>query len=341
MRGLLAGLLLGNLAVWIWTVASLGQAWVLLGAALLTYTLGLRHAVDADHIAAIDNVTRNLVNSGRQPVSVGLMFALGHSSVVFIGAMAIGLFASSAGASGSGHGSWSWVSNYGGLLSALVSTGFLFLIGALNLTSATRLLRLWWRTRHWPQAQRTAAFETYTISTQHHHGRALGFLIRPCLRLVHSSWAMFPIGLLFGIGFETATEIAVLAGVGTQASAGMPWHQLVLFPALFAVGMITVDSLDGILMRAAYGWARVTPARKIYYNQLVSLVSTGAALFVGTVEAIGLLDRVVHLHNALWQGLVDLNDDFGVIGTTVIITFCIGAVLSIWRHRARIQVSTP
>jgi high-affinity nickel-transport protein len=309
-------LALCNVAVWCWAALALHDSPALLGTAQLAYTLGLRHAVDADHIAAIDNVTRNMVNDGKQSSSIGFVFALGHALIVLAGADHAG-----------------WMQAHGAVIGAMVSTTFLILIGTLNLVSIGQLVRVWLATRRSRTDGRTDG-----VPWRPHHDRPAGggpmsCLLRPCLRLVRSGWTMFLLGMLFGVGFETASEIAVLGTAGAQASAGAAVQTILLFPCLFAAGMITVDSMDGLLMRAAYGWTLVEPMRKLYYNLAISVVSTTVALSIGIVEAVGLFDAACPLASPFLKRISELNGDFGAIGASIIGLFCVGWLLSMAMHR--------
>jgi high-affinity nickel-transport protein len=240
--GIYAGLTLANLAVWVWAVAVFRDQPALLGTALLAYGFGLRHAVDADHIAAIDNATRKLMQSGRRPVGVGLFFALGHSTVVILVAAGVACTATAL------SGSFAQFKAVGELVGTGVSALFLFAIAAVNLI----ILRDVWRTfRHVRQGGRYAAPEFDQLLEQ----RGLyARLFRPLFRIISESWHMYPLGFLFGLGFDTATEIALLAVAATAAAKAVSISAIMVFPALFAAGMSLVDTGDGILMLGAYDW---------------------------------------------------------------------------------------
>ena len=222
---------------------------LLLGTAVLAYGFGLRHAVDADHIAAIDNVTRKLMQDGKRPVSVGLFFALGHSTVVVLVAAAIAASASAL------EGRFAEFRDVGGVIATSVSSLFLFAIAAVNLTV---LVGVWRTYRH---VRAGGAYQEQDLDILLNQRGLLARLFRPVFRLITRSWHMFPLGFLFGLGFDTATEISILGISATQAAQGISIWSILVFPALFAAGMTLVDTTDGILMLGAYDWAFIKPIR--------------------------------------------------------------------------------
>jgi len=267
------GLIAANAAAWAWALAAFHATPVLLGTALLAYGLGLRHAVDADHIAAIDNVTRSLMQTGQRPVGVGLFFSLGHSTIVIAASAAIALAAQKF-----GPHLHAW-HDAGGVIGTLVSVAFLFAIAAANLLVLRTLRRA-----------RTAGAVEETTLDQALSGRGpLSRLLRPLFAVIGQSWHMYPLGLLFGLGFDTATEVALLGLSATEATRHLPILAVMVFPALFTAGMALVDTADGVLMLGAYGWAFIEPARKLTYNMAVTMLSVVVALLVGGIEAAGLI----------------------------------------------------
>jgi high-affinity nickel-transport protein len=264
----LFGLLgIANLAAWgVAFVVFHGQP-LLLGTALLAWSFGLRHAVDADHIAAIDNVTRKLRQDGRRPLTVGLFFALGHSTVVMLAAAAVAATASLLGTK------FEAFRSIGGLVGTLISALFLFAIAAVNLVTFRQTWRAW---RNGGDAD--AAFD----------GGLLARLCRPLFALIARPWHMFPLGFLFGLGFDTATEVSLLGLSATSAAGGLSLWAILVFPALFAAGMALVDTADGVLMLGAYDWAFVKPRRKLVYNLVLTGASVAVALLVGGLELLGL-----------------------------------------------------
>ncbi len=287
-----------------------------LGAAALAYTLGLRHAFDADHIAAIDNTTRRLRHAKRRrPLGVGFFFALGHSTVVLaLTAIAVLL---THGVPGSGGPTT--------LIGAGVSGAFLWAIGLLNLLVLVDIVRV---------AARMRA-GTYEEADLQRMGLPQGALMRlglgRPLRLVSRSWQMFPVGLLFGLGFETASEIALLALGASAALAGLPLVAVLCLPILFAAGMSTVDTIDGVLMAHAYDWALRRPARKVFYNLTITSLSVAAALLVGSVELLHVATSAFGLESGVWSWFGNL--DFELLGYAIAGLFLATWVLSIalWR----------
>ncbi|MEP6979218.1 MAG: HoxN/HupN/NixA family nickel/cobalt transporter [Nakamurella sp.] len=249
------------------------------GLAVTAYLLGIRHAFDADHIAAIDNTTRKLVTDGDKPVSVGLFFSLGHSTVVF--AMAL-LVAAGAGVVGQLVDENSTANQTLGVIGTSVSGLFLLLLGVVNLIAFMAIWRVWTaaRTGRMDEAGLEKALESRGLFTR---------LLAPMLRSVTRPGQMYPIGLLFGLGFDTATEISLLVLAGTGAATGLPWYAILVLPLLFAAGMSLFDTLDGAFMQAAYQWAFVRPVRKIYYNLATTGLSVAAALLIGGIELISIL----------------------------------------------------
>jgi len=320
MFGLLAAF---NAAAWLSAVLAFHHYPAALGTAFLAYCLGLRHAVDADHIAAIDNVTRKLMQEGKRPVGVGLMFSLGHSSVVVLGSMAI------AGTAMRMEHSTGYIQHVGGLVGTVISSAFLFLIGLANLV----VLRSVYRTFTHVRGGGAYLDEDFDLLLG-----SRGFLtriFRPVFRLVRKSWHMYPLGLLFGLGFDTATEIALLAISAAEASKGLPLWSVLVFPVLFAAGMSLVDTADNVLMLKAYGWALVNPIRKLYYNLTITAVSAVIAIVVGGVEALGLLASRQHQQGAFWHWISALNQNFGLLGSGVIALFagCWAISIAVYKWR--------
>jgi high-affinity nickel-transport protein len=312
-----------SVAVWAWALVSLHGQPVLLGTAMVAYGLGLRHAVDADHIAAIDNVTRKLMQEGKKPVTVGLFFALGHSSVVLIASAGVALTASALGARSQG------LREIGATLGTLVSFGFLWLIAVINLLT---LRGIWAAFR---RVRATGTYEHDDLDTMLVKGGVAARFFRPLFGLMRHSWQMFPLGFLFGLGFETATEVMLLGMSADQASQGVSLASILLFPAMFAAGMTLVDTTDGALMMGAYGWAFIKPVRKLYYNIIVTLTSAAVAFLVGGVEALGLLNEHFGFTGWFWDFVASLNSHFGMLGYAVIGLFALCWVVSVVVYRLR------
>ncbi|WP_158804413.1 HoxN/HupN/NixA family nickel/cobalt transporter [Acidisoma sp. L85] len=327
LRRRVAGLfgLLGvvNIGAWIWAFAAFHGQPFLLTTGLLAYGFGLRHAVDADHIAAIDNVTRKLMQEGKRPVSVGLFFALGHSTVVVVVAAAV---AATAAALEGRFAAWKSV---GGFLSTGVSALFLFLIAAMNIV----ILQGVWRTfRHVRHGGRYVDEDFDLLLNKR---GLLARLFRPAFSLVTSSWHMLPIGLLFGLGFDTATEVSLLGISAHEVAKGLSLWSVLVFPALFAAGMCLVDSTDGVLMLGAYEWAFVKPIRKLYYNLTITLVSIAVAVLIGGIEVLGLLAGQFELRGPIWRAVERLNGNFSNLGFAIIGVFFAGWIVSMLIYRIK------
>ena len=335
LRGPLVGiyslLIVANLAAWGWALLVFHQQPIFLGTALLAYGFGLRHAVDADHIAAIDNVTRKLMQAGKRPVSVGLFFALGHSTVVILAAAGLAATATML------NSHFEQFKSVGGVIGTLVSALFLFVIAAANLI----ILRSVWRTyRHVRNGGRYVD-EDFDILLNSRG--LLARLFRPLFRLVTTSWHMFPLGFLFGLGFDTATEVALLGISATQAAQGVSIWSIMVFPALFAAGMSLIDTTDGVLMLGAYNWAFVKPIRKLYYNLTITFVSVVVAFLIGGIEALGLIADQLSLSGWFWDGIEALNDNFNSLGFLIIGVFIaawVGSII-IYRYKGLDDFEVP
>lgn len=292
-----------NLIVWLATLVAFAPYPALIGTAILAYTFGLRHAVDADHISAIDNVTRKLMQEKKRPVAVGLFFSLGHSTIVMLLGVVVVFIASFTKADLT-------LQSIGGAIGTGASAFFLYLIAFIN------GLVLWDIFRTFRKVKRG---ETYSEETLENFLNKRGFLarfFRPLFRLTTKSWHMYPIGVLFGLGFETATEIAILAISASTVAKGFPVYLGLLFPLLFTAGMTLIDSTDSILMLGAYGWAFVKPVRKLYYNLNITLISVFIAVVIGTIEALSIVADQLNLHGWFWDQVSNL--DFGTLGFLII-----------------------
>ena len=322
-------LILFNLVAWAWALLVFRTHPLLLGTALLAYGFGLRHAFDADHIAAIDNVTRKLMQDGKRPATVGFYFALGHSTVVILVAAVIAFTASAVsshfGAAAQG---------VGGIISTSVSAAFLLAIALMNLL----IFRSVWQTFRRVRAGGVYDEEDFDLLLNKRGFAAR--LFRPLFRLIRHAWHMYPLGFLFGLGFDTATEVALLGISATEAAKGTSWSVIMVFPALFAAGMSLMDTTDGVLMLGAYDWAFVKPIRKLFYNMTITLVSVVIALLVGGIEALGLLADQLHLSGRFWELIAKLNGNFGTLGFVIVGVFIfawIGSVI-IYRYKGYDQM---
>jgi nickel/cobalt transporter (NiCoT) family protein len=316
IAALYAVLFVFNAAAWLWAVLAFRHFPVLLGTALLAYSFGLRHAVDADHIAAIDNVTRKLMQEGKRPVAVGFMFSLGHSTVVLLGAAGI------AGAALVLQHRMDSFRIIGGVVGTLVSAFFLIAIGLVNLIVLRSVYSVFSRVRRGePYVE-----EDFDMLLS---GRGfLAKLFRPMFRVIRRSWHMYPLGFLFGLGFDTATEIGVLGLSAAEAAKGLSFWSILVFPILFAAGMSLIDATDNILMLGAYGWAFVKPIRKLYYNITITAVSVLVALVVGGIEALGLLAGHFHFSGRFWLFVAELNGNLGVLGYCIVALFVLSWIVS-------------
>ncbi|HUO39047.1 MAG TPA: HoxN/HupN/NixA family nickel/cobalt transporter [Mycobacterium sp.] len=305
---------------------SLGGKAFGVGIGLTAYTLGMRHAFDADHIAAIDNTTRKLMNDGQRPLAVGFFFSMGHSTVVF--ALAVLLATGVRTIAGSVEDDSSALHHYTGLIGTSVSGAFLYVIAILNVVILVGILRVFARLRRgeYDPGNDGAELERHLDN----RGLVNRFLGR-VTRSVTKSWHCYPIGLLFGLGFDTATEIALLVLAGTSAAAGLPWYAILCLPVLFTAGMCLLDTIDGSFMNFAYGWAFSNPVRKLYYNITITALSVVVALLIGSVELLGLLADQLRWQGAFWRWVSGLNLNavgFGIVGLFVI-TWAVA--LLVWR----------
>ncbi|WP_122040312.1 HoxN/HupN/NixA family nickel/cobalt transporter [Asaia bogorensis] len=311
------GLLLANMALWVWTFVMFRDRPLLLGNALLAYGFGLRHAVDADHIASIDNVTRKFIQMGRQPLLTGFWFAIGHSLIVVLAALGTALLSQ---AMQDRFGAWR---DIGGIASTLVSAGFLF---ALAITNFIVLRGAW---RAWRHIRAGGAIEEVDPEALLNRGGVLSRLLYPLFRLVSRSWHMVLLGFLFGLGFDTATEVSLLGLSASQASRGVSVAAIMIFPALFAAGMALVDTADGVLMLGAYRWAFVDPLRKLRYNIIITLISVIVAVGIGSIETLRLLGDQIGFEGRFWGMVASVSDSFNQIGFIVIGLFVLAWMLSL------------
>ena len=317
-----AGLILFNAICWLWALAAFRNHPVLLGTALLAYSFGLRHAVDADHIAAIDNVTRKLMQEGKRPVTVGFFFSLGHSTIVILASVVVALAALAVKQLDAFH-------HWGSTVGTLISSLFLLTIAIMNIAILTGVVRSFRRVK---AGGRLIEEDLNALLA----GRGLlARLFQPLFALIRSPWQMYPLGFLFGLGFDTATEIGLLGISAAEASKGLPVWSILVFPALFTAGMSLVDTADGILMLGAYGWAFIRPIRKLYYNMTITAVSVVVALLVGGIEALGLIGDKFNLQGGFWDLVGALNDDFGQIGYLIIGIFVASWIVSSLIYRLK------
>lgn len=321
--GIYAVLAVLNLGAWIWALVAFHDHPALLGVSLVIYGLGLRHAVDADHIAAIDNVTRKMMQDGKRPVAVGFWFALGHSTVVIVVAGIVAWAATML-------GSFQNMENIGGIVSTLASTFFLFAVALMNILIFFSIYQSYKLVR----GGKPYVEEDLEVFLKKRG--LLARIFRPVFKLVSTSWHMYPVGFLFGLGFDTATEVSMFGVSATQASKGVPFAAIMVFPLLFAAGMSLIDTSDGVMMLGAYDWAFIKPMRKLYYNMTITLVSVVVALVIGGIEALGLISDQLDLKSGVfWAPIVALNDNFNNIGFLIIGLFFAAWLISYIVYKAK------
>jgi high-affinity nickel-transport protein len=298
-----------------------------LGIGITAYTLGLRHAFDADHIGAIDNTTRKLMSEGQRPLSVGFFFSLGHSSIVFVLGLLVTLGVKGlGGAVENGHSSLHQAT---GVVGPLVSGAFLFLIGILNLTILVSILGIFRRMRH-------GEFDEAELEDQLNARGFMNRLYGRATRAIRKPWQMYPLGCLFGLGFDTATEVALLVLAGGAAASGLPFYAIICLPILFAAGMSLFDTIDGAFMNFAYGWAFSKPVRKIFYNLTITGLSVAVALLIGSIELLSVLADRLSLSGGIWDFVSNVN--LNVLGYVIVGLFVLTwtVALAVWRF-ARIE----
>jgi nickel/cobalt transporter (NiCoT) family protein len=297
-----------NILTWLLALIAFGSSPALLLLAVTAYTFGLRHAFDADHISAIDNVTRKLMQEKKRPIAVGFFFSLGHSTVVIVMTILIALAAVAV-------QNFDQMKAIGGLIGTAVSSLFLFLIAIINIVILVDIYRTFLEVKNGGE------YDDKTLDETLNKRGLMGRFFRPLLRMTDHSWKMYPIGLLFGLGFDTATEVGLLGIAAATAGKGVPIVSILIFPALFTAGMSLMDTTDSILMLGAYGWAFVKPIRKLYYNLNITLISVIVALVVGGIEALSIVSNQLNLSGGLWDTLGHLSENFGLIGVVIVLLF--------------------
>jgi high-affinity nickel-transport protein len=293
-----------------------------LGLGLTAYTLGMRHAFDADHIAAIDNTTRKLMSEGKRPLSVGFWFSLGHSSVVFglVVLLAVGVRA----LAGQVENDSSALQTTTGLIGTTVSGVFLYIIGIINLVVLVGIVKVFRRMRR-------GAFDEAALEDRLNNRGFMNRLLGGVTKAVTKPWQMYPVGLLFGLGFDTATEVGLLVLAGGAAAFSLPWYAIVTLPILFAAGMSLLDTIDGCFMNFAYGWAFSQPVRKVFYNLTVTGLSVAVALGIGTIELLSILTDKLGVSSGPLAAVasVDLNEaGYAIVGLFVL-TWALAA--AVWK----------
>jgi len=315
LTGVYALLIAMNLGAWLWALIAFAGQPVLIGIAVVVYGLGLRHAVDADHIAAIDNVTRKLLRDGRRSASIGLWFALGHSAVILLATALV--------VAAAGHLShMDAFREIGGVVSTLVSGLFLILVAAMNICILLAIVRTVWRIRA------GLVIEDGALDTLFAGNGLLSRLFRPLFRCVTRPWHMGLLGFLFGLSFDTASEVALFGISATQAAHGISFGLALVYPMLFGAGMSLVDTTDGVMMVGAYHWAVADPLRRLYYNMTITLMSIAVALFIGTVELSNLVVRSFALTGPLARGVTILTGSLDYLGIAIVAVFAMAWAIS-------------
>lgn len=323
ITGMYVFLAIANVALWVAAIIMFRKYPVLLGTSFLAYSFGLRHSVDADHIAAIDNVTRKLMQQGQKPVCVGFYFSLGHSTIVF------GLSAVVAVTAMTVKTDFNWMENFGNIVGTLISAFFLLAIAVINILVLISIFKTFNRVKA------GEVYEDEDLNLMLSKRGFFGRIFRNLFRLVGYSWQMYPIGLLFGLGFDTATEVGLLGISATEASKGLPIWSIMIFPALFTAGMALIDTTDSILMLGAYGWAFTKPLRKLYYNITVTSVSILVALIIGGLETLGLVQDEFNLSGVVWDPIASLNNNFGTLGYLIIGIFIVSWIVSVLFYKLK------
>jgi nickel/cobalt transporter (NiCoT) family protein len=319
VAGIYVFLGLANVLLWVVAVVVFHDYPLLLGTSLLAYSFGLRHSVDADHIAAIDNVTRKLMQQGQRPVGVGFFFSLGHSTIVF------GLSAAVAITTVAIKDKFDALENWGNIAGTLISAFFLLAIGVTNLLILLSIIATFRRVKA------GGVYSDEDLNILLAKRGFFGRFFRGLFKLVDHSWQMYFVGFLFGLGFDTATEVSLLGISAAAASKGLPIWSIMVFPALFTAGMALIDTTDSILMLGAYGWAFMKPIRKLFYNITITSVSVLVAILIGGLETLGLIQSEFNLTGWFWDKIGALNGDsaFGILGFIIIGIFILAWIVSV------------
>lgn len=335
--GIYAVLLSVNVVLWAIALVTAIQAPVFLALAASAYALGLRHAVDADHIAAIDNVTRKLMQERKRPVAVGLFFSLGHSTVVFAVAVLVGLGATALRSGISNEDSS--LETYAGLIGTGVSAFFLLAMAVINLVILVQIVRAF------RGVTSTGVYNEEDVNAYLNQRGFFARIFRGLFKTVDASWKMYPVGLLFGLGFDTATEIGLFVIAATVGTLQVPFYAAVLLPLLFAAGMSLADTTDAIMMLGAYGWAFVKPIRKLFYNLSITVISVLVALVIGGIEVLSILSTQFGLRGGVWDFTGAIGDNSGWVGAGIVAIFVLSWLISTAIYRLNrydeIEVISP
>jgi high-affinity nickel-transport protein len=293
-----------------------------LGVAITAWFLGFRHAFDADHISCIDNTTRKLMADGKRPLGSGFFFSFGHSTVIV--AVGVGITIAARAVFGAVVDPSSAYETAGGAIGTLLSAGFLYLIAVLNLIVLSGIFKVF-------RDMRRGTYDEQQLEAQL---QARGLMYRffgRFMKSINHTWQLYFVGLVFGIGFDTATEVVLLAATAYAAIQGLPYFAVLALPFLFSGGMMLFDSLDGLFMNFAYGWAFAKPVRKVYYNLVITGLSIGAAFIIGTIEILGILTTEAHLHGAFWSVMANFNTNVAGFCIAALFVLVWAAALAYWR----------
>jgi len=300
-----------------------------IGVSVTAYTLGLRHAFDADHISAIDNTTRKLMNERREtkgakrPLSVGYYFSLGHSTIVI--AIGAGIVIAEKAVYGAVSNNNSGLEQFGGVFGTIVSASFLYLIALLNIVILAGIVKVF-------RAMHQGTYDEAELERQLENRGLMYRFFGKWMKAITKEWQMYPVGVVFGMGFDTATEVALLATTALLATQSLPWYSIMCLPVLFTAGMSLMDTLDGCFMNGAYGWAFFNPVRKVYYNLAITGLSVAICFFIGTIEVLGLLPMELHIHGGFWDFMENFNINtagFVIVGMFVL-TWAVA--LAVWKY---------
>lgn len=294
---------------------------VLAGLGIVAYVFGLRHGVDADHIAAIDNTTRKLMQEGKRPCTVGMWFSLGHSTVVV--ALITGLIVATRAVATNIPA----LQSAGAVIGTLVSGSFLWIIGFINAVIVIGIYKIF-------QTLKQGKLNQAELDNLLENRGFMNRFFRPLFKIISKPWHIYPVGVLFGLGFDTASEVALIAiSVGIGVSTSIPLYYILILPLMFTCGMVTIDTADGVAMRVAYGWAFLNPIRKIYYNLTVTVISVLVAWAIGTVELLQVLSNELNLNGLFWNWLNTLN--FEMIGFGIVLIFILSWLVSYgyWQYK--------
>jgi len=299
-----------------------------IGVAGLAYSLGLRHAFDADHISAIDNTTRKLMSEGKRPLSIGYWFSLGHSTIVV--AIGVGIVVAEKAVYGAVSHDNSTLEQFGGIFGTIVSAAFLYLIALLNVVILAGIFRVF-------RSMRSGNYDEAELERQLNNRGLMVRVFGRWMKSIDREWKMYPVGVVFGMGFDTASEVALLATTALLAAQHLPFYAIMCLPILFTAGMCLMDTIDGIFMNFAYSWAFFNPVRKVYYNLAITALSVSICFFVATIEVLGLLpSELGGLHSGFWNYMANFNLNkagFVIVGMFIL---CWAGALAFWRF-ARVE----